>query len=370
MPVLPQSTKALVIDGKSVRVEDVALPALKNDEVAVHVSCVAINPTDYKHVDFQLGTEGALVGCEAAGKVVAVGSSVKNTKVGDLVAVIISGASATNPQYGAFSEYAVAQAKGVFKFPGVEDGAQQGHILPGPVTTLEQAVSFPVGFTTAAIGLNYYAGLALRPNSSHHNQIFLVWGGASALGQSVVQLAKYLGFKVFATCSPDNSDWVKDFGADETFNYHDRDVVEQIQRAAGDNITYAFDAITTGDTTKLTNQLVSKTRPVTVFTSLDFNPEQLGPEKKDNVKFYSPLAYLVLDKIKKFGSFREVESPKGLIEQSEKFLERINEIIADQPTLFKAMPIEVLTGGFAGVEKGLDIVRKGMNRGKKIVVRL
>ena len=52
----------------------------------VRVRAVGLNPTDWKHAYSPLGTVGTIVGCDASGDVVAVGSAVTHVKVGDRVA--------------------------------------------------------------------------------------------------------------------------------------------------------------------------------------------------------------------------------------------------------------------------------------------
>jgi NADPH:quinone reductase-like Zn-dependent oxidoreductase len=369
MSPVPNTHKALVIVGKSVEVKEIKVHEIKDDEILVKTIAVAINPTDWKHIDWSIGPEGAVPGCEAVGPVVAVGKNVANVKIGQYVAGFISGANKYGGDVGAFSEYVAIKDKALYKFPHIKPSDAEGRVEPGPITTLEQAVSCPVGFSTALLAFTFYGGLKIKPDAKFKDQIFFVWGAASSLGQAVVQLAKYLGFRVFTTNSPVHDEWIKKFGAEQTFDYRDPDVIEKIKKAAGDNITYAYDAITEGDTSKFTYEVLSNTKPVTFFTSLscDFGGLKEAYPNKD-VKGHLPLAYLTIDKVKDFGEI--FHSPPGMFEASAKFIADFNNLLAEKPTLFKAMPLEVLSGGFEAVIQGLDIVRKGKNRGLKVVVRL
>ena len=67
----------------------------------------------------------------------------------------------------------------------------------------------------------------------------LCWGGSTAVGHHVVQLAKLSGYTVFTTASPQNHAALEALGADKCFNYKDADVVEQIKKAAGDKGVFA-----------------------------------------------------------------------------------------------------------------------------------
>jgi NADPH:quinone reductase-like Zn-dependent oxidoreductase len=52
-----------------VSLKKVTLPKYKDDEIVLKTSCVSIDPTDVKHVDFKMATDGAIVGAECAGHV-------------------------------------------------------------------------------------------------------------------------------------------------------------------------------------------------------------------------------------------------------------------------------------------------------------
>jgi NADPH:quinone reductase-like Zn-dependent oxidoreductase len=70
---------------------DVPMPKLRDDHILVKTVAVALNPTDWKHIDF-VPTIGALVGCDYAGIVEEVGPGVtKSFKKGDRVAGFMHG---------------------------------------------------------------------------------------------------------------------------------------------------------------------------------------------------------------------------------------------------------------------------------------
>jgi NADPH:quinone reductase-like Zn-dependent oxidoreductase len=92
MSTASQTQKAIRIFGpkKAGLVTDASIPEINSERILIKVKAVALNPTDWKHIDF-LATEGATVGCDVAGIVEKVGSGVKDFKVGDRVAAITHG---------------------------------------------------------------------------------------------------------------------------------------------------------------------------------------------------------------------------------------------------------------------------------------
>jgi NADPH:quinone reductase-like Zn-dependent oxidoreductase len=80
------SNYAIVIKqaGKA-EIREVTVPTLHNDYINVKVHAVALNPTDWRHVDY-LASPGARVGCDYADVVEEVGKKVtKDFKKGGYV---------------------------------------------------------------------------------------------------------------------------------------------------------------------------------------------------------------------------------------------------------------------------------------------
>lgn len=105
----PETQKAIKCFGpKNARVvNDAPVPACPNDYILVKVEAVALNPTDWKHIDFIAKPDyHHTVGCDYAGTVVSIGSSVtKSLKVGDRVTGFAHGSKHEDPESGCFAEY-------------------------------------------------------------------------------------------------------------------------------------------------------------------------------------------------------------------------------------------------------------------------
>lgn len=107
-------------------------------------------------------------------------------------------------------------------------------VLPAALSGLWKVQPpIPVSLTSAGLVLTYNLGLNLKwePSTPQRNGPILLWGGATAVGQSLIQLANKLnGFtKIIVVASRKHEKLLKEYGADELFDYHDIDVVEQIK---------------------------------------------------------------------------------------------------------------------------------------------
>lgn len=83
------TTRAVVVlpEGKAVAVREVPIPEIRDEWLLVKVKAVALNPTDWKHVDYGEADAGTRIGwCDYAGIVEKVGSKVRKFKKGDRIA--------------------------------------------------------------------------------------------------------------------------------------------------------------------------------------------------------------------------------------------------------------------------------------------
>jgi NADPH:quinone reductase-like Zn-dependent oxidoreductase len=87
------STKAITyVEKGKAAIQDVPMPKLRDDYILVKVKAVAVNPTDWKHVDFGVADAGARLGNDYAGIVQAVGSKVqKRFEKGDRITGVAHG---------------------------------------------------------------------------------------------------------------------------------------------------------------------------------------------------------------------------------------------------------------------------------------
>lgn len=170
---------AVVIKGKEAQlVHDRPLPKLRDDYVLVKTRAVALNPTDWKHIEYGRAKDDALVGCDFAGVVEEVGKAVsKPWRKGDSICGVVHGSNLVNGEDGAFAEYIVAKGDVQMRKPDT---------LPD-----EKAATIPLGAITVGQGLYQKClGLNLPTNPVQNKEYVLIYGGGTSVGGLAIQFAK------------------------------------------------------------------------------------------------------------------------------------------------------------------------------------
>lgn len=208
---MASTMKAIVCDRygppAALRLEEVARPIPRDDEVLVHVHAASVNAGDL----YLLRGELVLVrlmfgllrprhripGSDAAGRVESVGAKVRRFAPGDEVFGDLSGFGS-----GAFAEYVAApQAAWAARPPGV---------------SFEQAAAVPVAGVTALQGLRDEG--KIQPGHR-----VLVNGASGGVGTFAVQIARSFGAQVTAVASTGKLDLVRSLGADHVIDYTRQD---------------------------------------------------------------------------------------------------------------------------------------------------
>lgn len=192
------------------------------NETLIRNQAVAINPVDgivQTLAVFPLNYP-AILGCDVAGEVVAVGPNV-DFKPGKRVLGHAVGLTTQRTEENAFQAYTILRSNLTAEIP---DGI-----------SFEAAVVVPLGCSTAAAGLFQNDFLNLQPPTepaaSSTGQTLLIWGGASSVGSNAIQLAVAAGYSVITTASFKNFEYVKRLGASEVFDYHSPTVNDDLVAA-------------------------------------------------------------------------------------------------------------------------------------------
>jgi NADPH2:quinone reductase len=196
-------------------------------QVVVALAATSVNPVDYKlrrHGPSIAPALPAVLGCDVAGTVVAVGAGVTNFKVGDEVYGCAGGVAGVSG--GSYAERIAADARLLAHKPSN--------------LTLHEAAALPLVTITAWEGLDR-AGVGAGTS-------VLIHGGVGGVGHVGIQLAKARRATVFATVSSDEKAAIAErLGADHVINYRKDDVADYVARLTGGRgFDVVFDA-TGGD---------------------------------------------------------------------------------------------------------------------------
>lgn len=203
------------------QIKEVPKPMPKADEVLIQVHAATVNRTDTgfrsaKYFISRLVTglmkpRKQVAGSEFAGKIVEVGTDVKEFKPGD----------------------------DVFGFEDVRSGAHAEYmteVAGGSIAKMPEGFSFeemaPAGEgATYALSVIEVAGVK-------QGQKVLVYGASGAIGSAAVQIIKHLGAEVTAVCGTKNVELVRSLGVDSVIDYETEDFTQ-----IADRFDFIFDAV-------------------------------------------------------------------------------------------------------------------------------
>jgi len=232
--------KAIVLTGfggvENLRIHELPVPDITNDEVLVEVKAFSINPVDVKTRNGK-GLAGKLIdfdpiipGWDISGVVKKAGKSVTAFKPGDEVFGMVN-----FPGHGrAYAQFVAAPAAHLA-------------LKPGNISHAEAAAA-----TLAA--LTAWQGLT---NALHvqNGDVLLIHAAAGGVGHFAVQLAKHFGAEVIGTASSANKDFVLGLGADRFIDYrlqHLPDVISNVDKVldtiGGENIELSLQLMKPGGT--------------------------------------------------------------------------------------------------------------------------
>ena len=175
-------------------------------DVLVRLKAAGVNPVDTKvrraHI-YHPGNLPAVLGCDGAGVVEQVGTTVTRFRPGDEVFFFNNGLGGPP---GCYAEYTVVHEDFLARKPRN--------------LSMVEAAALPLVFITAWEALVERAQL-------HRDQTVLIHGGAGGVGHVAIQLARTLGAYVATTVSNDEkAGFVRALGAGFAINYRERDFVD------------------------------------------------------------------------------------------------------------------------------------------------
>ncbi|RDW87922.1 hypothetical protein BP5796_03616 [Coleophoma crateriformis] len=351
------TTKAVVVypEAEQVAVMDVAIPELRDEWILVKVLAVALNPTDWKHIDYEQADVGCRIGCDYAGVVEKVGSKVNRFKKGDRIAGFAHGGNRLNRESGAFGEYA-----------HVKQCVQM--IIPDNLS-FEQAATLGVGTVTCRQGLYKSLGLPLPTEPAQTPFPVLIYGGSTATGVLGIQFVKASGLTAIATASPANFKYLKSIGADAVFDYRSPSCGADIRAFTQNTLKFAWDCAGGGE--EICAAALSDSEP-SAYGAINIGNIDGEVLKKSNPLVDGPLITIAYDAIGEGWVWRGQVAPPKVDEMdfANKFMEIARKLIENETIKPIKTTLNQGGAGLDGVIKELDELRAGRVSCTKLVYTL
>lgn len=251
-------------------------------EVRVRIVRAGVNPTDWK---FRAGGMGELAfpeivpGQDGAGVIDAVGPEVAGLAVGDRVWTML--AQHTRPG----------------------GTAQEQVVLPvAHVTTLPDSASYDVGASLGVPAVTAHRALTTSEDGPDRlapgalaGRTVLVAGGAGAVGNAAIQLARWAGADVISTVSGDDkAALAKAAGAQHTVNYREGDTVAAIRDLAPDGVDIVVE-VAPAQNLRLNLQVIRPRATIAIYANNggDEVPLSVRETFSTNARFQWVLLYTV-----------------------------------------------------------------------------
>ncbi|RAL10223.1 zinc-binding alcohol dehydrogenase family protein [Aspergillus homomorphus CBS 101889] len=352
---LPTTYKAAVVPEPHAQhtITDRFLPALEPNQVAIKITATAVNPVDWKIRDYNvfLKSYPAVLGSDAAGTIVGVGSEVKSHTVGERVffqGIIGNYAAST------FQQYCVMPAELVSKTPAnISD---------------DQAAGISLASMAVVTGFYDKTGHAIAPppwdaaggSEAGKGKAIAILGGSSSVGQYAIQFARLSGFdRIITNASAAHHEFLKGLGAHVVLDRKSA-TAQDFVAAAGEGValSYVYDAISTKETQKLGVEIAQatqgKAQRVVTVQMVDQEAAQLGESKEPKVE------------IKQILGLGSSPALRHLSEPMVKALGGEDGYIAKG--LFVPNRVRLIEGGIGAIEEALKTNKEGVS-GEKVVFR-
>jgi len=311
------------------------IPTPKGKQALVKVTAAAVNPVDWKIIDYGFVVDEfpTVLGTDGAGIIESTGPEVTGFKEGDK---IFFQGQYKPADVATFQQYALVDTEVIAKVPlNIND---------------DQASTIPVASIASVIGLFQKSGIPFPGNGpTATGKSVLVLGGSSSVGQFGIQLARIAGFSpIVTTASVQHTEHLKSLGATHVF---DRNVdVKTLQKAFAGPVSLVLDAISAPSTQKLAAEALTEpsTAPGAHLAGVLPLDASLQKEIEGKVTVNNILG--------SSHAFKDLSVPYWQV--LSKWIEE-GKIVPNR--------VQVVDGGLSGVPKALDLSKKGVS-GVKLVI--
>ncbi|KAI1126497.1 GroES-like protein [Nemania abortiva] len=339
--------------GKYQLTEDMEMFSPRPGQLLILVHAVALNPADAKMLDYS-ATTGSIGGHDFAGRVVCVGEGVTRFQEGDRVLATTIGLSPSDRTAGAFVEYALGFADLACKIPDT--------------MTFEDASSMGVSIGTAGMALFQTLQLPMPGQLNPKDEApvpVLISGGATSTGTMAIQLLKCAGFTPIVTCSPSNNALCKSYGAVACFDYHSPSCGADIRAWTDGHLAHVFDCVTDAATMKLCYDAIGSAGGM--YVAIDPISTSVQYTRRDVRVNWLMVYSLIGEPLKLAGVYGRPASPEDRVFASRLF-QMVENLMRDGKV--RNHPTEIRTGGLEAITGGVEDLRMGRVKAKKLVYPL
>lgn len=353
---LPSESRAATIripKSRHTIIERSLTEAIRSDEVGIKITATAVNPVDWKMRDHDAFIKDypAILGSDAAGTIVAVGSDVTRFSVGDRVFF-----------QGIIGDYDSSTFQQYCKMPAALVSA-----TPENISDVEAA---GISLATMAVATAFYdkTGYGLKTpwesggEMAGSGRAIAIIGGASSVGQYAIQLARLSGFtRIITNASPTNQAMLEKLGAHVVLDRSQSSAEDFKVATSGLPLTFVFDAISAKTTQVLGVQILRTTEAENscLVTLHVVRPEGLDQDAVELAQSSQPA--ISIKQVLGIGSSPDL---RYLSEPTAKALGGADGYIA--LGLVKPNKPRVVQGGLDAVEEALELSRNGVS-GVKVV---
>ncbi|GBE88087.1 GroES-like protein [Sparassis crispa] len=342
---MPSEQKALLLQSKqgSLAVGTIDVPKAGPGELLVKTESTALNPVDWKIQSYGIFATDfpAVLGTDAAGIVEEVGEGVSGFAVGDRV---LTEGNHDNA-HATFQQYFIAVADITAKIPNN--------------ISFDHAASLPACVVTAVLGLfnqdDPAKSAALTPfweesgKGKYVGKPIVVFGGATSVGQYVIQVAKLAGFSpIIATASLHNTDLLKFFGATHVLDrkLSASELVAAVGKITSAPVELVYDAVSESDTQNAAYDVLAPGGTLVIVLEEAVDSAKKVAEKKV---------------VQVYGSGHGAQNRKT----AASFFSRFTALL--EQGAIKPNRVEVLPNGLAGIVDGLERLKNNQVSGLKLV---
>jgi len=231
--------------GEPLRIEEVDIPRISPEEVLVKIKACGICHTDLHFIDeglYKPGKIPQIMGHEAGGDVVEVGSGVKGVRVGDRVLIHFY-FSCDQCYYCQRGRQSLCISPDFEQFGFTVDGgyAEYAKAPARSIVELPKEVPYEAGILVDAGSTAYHAVREIG-NVKLGDTVAII--GTGGVGSCTLQMAKLSGATVIAVDINDSKlEVAESIGADFTINAAEKNVPAEVRRLVGSrgvDIVYEF----------------------------------------------------------------------------------------------------------------------------------